>query len=126
MANVPQELKYTEDHEWVRVEGDTATFGITDYAQGELGDVVFLELPSAGDEVQQHETFGSIEAVKTVADLFSPISGTVLEVNGDLEDSPETVNKDPYGAGWLVKVKVSDPAELDGLMNAEAYTAHIS
>ena len=126
MANVPQELKYTEDHEWVRVEGDTATFGITDYAQGELGDVVFLELPDEGDDVKQHETFGSIEAVKTVADLFAPLSGEVLEVNGSLEDEPETINKDPYNTGWLVKIKMSNPEELDGLMDAEAYTQHIS
>ncbi|MCB2200384.1 glycine cleavage system protein GcvH [bacterium] len=126
MANVPQELKYTEDHEWVRVEGDTATFGITDYAQGELGDVVFLELPDEGDDVKQHETFGSIEAVKTVADLFAPLSGEVLAVNGSLEDEPETINKDPYNAGWLVKIKMSKTDELDGLMDAEAYNQHIS
>lgn len=126
MANVPQELKYTEDHEWVRVEGDTATFGITDYAQGELGDVVFLELPDEGDDVKQHETFGSIEAVKTVADLFAPLSGEVLAVNGSLEDEPETINKDPYDAGWLVKIKMSKTDELDGLMDAEAYNQHIS
>lgn len=126
MANVPQDLKYTEDHEWVRVEGDTATFGITDYAQGELGDVVFLELPDQGDDVKQHESFGSIEAVKTVADLFAPLSGEVVEVNGSLEDEPETINKDPYNAGWLVKIKMSKTDELDGLMDAEAYTQHIS
>ena len=126
MANIPQELKYTEDHEWVKVEGDTATFGVTDYAQGELGDVVFLELPEEGDDVKQHEAFGSIEAVKTVADLNAPVSGTVTEVNGSLEDEPETLNKDPYGNGWLIKVKMTSPEELDGLMDAEAYAQHIS
>lgn len=126
MATVPQGLKYTEDHEWVKVEGDTATFGVTDYAQGELGDVVFLELPSAGDEVKQGDTFGSIEAVKTVADLYAPLSGEVVEVNEALENEPETVNKDPYGAGWLVKVKLSDATEVDSLMDAAAYEQHIS
>ena len=126
MANVPQELKYTEDHEWVKVEGENATFGITDYAQGELGDVVFLELPDVGDEVKQREAFGSIEAVKTVADLFAPVSGTVVEVNSALEDAPETINQDPYGEGWLIKVKLTDTAELDGLMDAEAYGQSIA
>ena len=126
MANVPQGLKYTEDHEWVKVEGNFATFGITDYAQGELGDVVFLELPDKDDDVKQREAFGSIEAVKTVADLFAPVSGKVVDVNSSLEDAPETINTDPYGAGWLVKVEMSDPAELDGLMDADAYTQHIA
>ncbi|HEB83700.1 MAG TPA: glycine cleavage system protein GcvH [Bacteroidetes bacterium] len=126
MAEIPQELKYTEDHEWVRVEDDIVTFGITDYAQGELGDVVFLELPDVGDEVTQGEAFGSIEAVKTVADLFAPISGAVTEVNGALEDDPAVVNRDPYGEGWLIKVKAADLTQLDGLMDAEAYAEHIA
>ncbi len=126
MAEIPQELKYTEDHEWVRVEDDIVTFGITDYAQGELGDVVFLELPDVGDEVTQGEAFGSIEAVKTVADLFAPISGAVTQVNGALEDDPAVVNRDPYGEGWLIKVKAADLTQLDGLMDAEAYAEHIA
>jgi len=126
MAEIPQELKYTEDHEWVRVEDDIVTFGITDYAQGELGDVVFLELPDVGDEVTQGEAFGSIEAVKTVADLFAPISGAVTEINGALEDDPAVVNRDPYGEGWLIKVKAADLTQLDGLMDAEAYAEHIA
>lgn len=126
MANIPSELKYTEDHEWVRMDGDVATFGVTDYAQGELGDVVFLELPEAGDEIKQGEAFGSVEAVKTVADLYAPVTGEVTEVNETLEDAPETVNQDPYGDGWLVKVKLSDKTELDSLMDAEAYEQHIS
>ncbi len=126
MANIPQGLKYTEDHEWVKIEGDTATFGITDYAQGELGDVVFLELPSVGDEVKQGDTFGSIEAVKTVADLYAPLSGEVIEINEALENEPETVNKDPYGNGWLIKITLSDATEVDSLMDAAAYEQHLS
>jgi len=124
MANIQKDLKYTEDHEWVKVDGDFAVIGVTDYAQGELGDVVFMELPEEGDDVTRGEAFGSVEAVKTVADLFAPVSGTVEEVNGDLEDAPETVNNDPYGAGWFIKVKMSDPTELDGLMDADAYAQH--
>ncbi len=125
MASIPQDLKYTEEHEWVRVEGDTATIGVTDFAQGELGDVVFLELPETGDEFKQGDSFGSIEAVKTVADLYSPVSGTVVEINETLEDAPETVNDSPYEDGWLIKLKLSDPGELDALMDAEAYAQHI-
>ncbi|MCB2211636.1 glycine cleavage system protein GcvH [bacterium] len=125
MASIPQDLKYTEEHEWVRVEGDTATIGVTDFAQGELGDVVFLELPETGDEFKQGDSFGSIEAVKTVADLYSPLSGTVAEINETLEDAPETVNDSPYEDGWLIKLKLSDPGELDALMDAEAYAKHI-
>jgi len=111
--NIPAELKYTKDHEWAKIEGDVVTIGITDYAQGELGDVVFVELPAAGDTVEKGNSFGTIEAVKAVADLFSPISGEVVEVNNLLEDAPETVNKDPYGDGWMVKIKLSDTTELD-------------
>ncbi|HGY57005.1 MAG TPA: glycine cleavage system protein GcvH [Caldithrix abyssi] len=119
--NIPAELKYTKDHEWVKIDGDVATVGITDYAQGELGDVVFVELPAEGDTVEQGGTFGTIEAVKAVADLFSPVSGEVTEVNGALEDAPETVNKDPYGDGWMVKIKISDASQLDELLDAAAY-----
>ncbi len=126
MADVPSNLKYTEDHEWVKLDGDVATIGITDYAQSELGDVVFLELPETGDEFGQGDTMGSIEAVKTVADLYAPVSGTVEEINEALDDAPENVNKDPYGDGWFMKIKVSDKTELDGLMDAEAYESHIA
>lgn len=124
MASIPKDLKYTEDHEWVKMDGDIATTGITDYAQSELGDVVFLELPEEDDEVTMGSPFGSIEAVKTVADLFAPVSGIVTEVNRELEDNPEKVNQDPYGDGWLIKVKLSDPSELDSLMDAAAYEKH--
>ena len=124
--NIPAELKYTNDHEWLKVEGDEVTEGITDYAQGELGDVVFVELPEEGTEVDKGESFGTIEAVKAVADLFTPISGEVIAINEDLEDAPETVNKDPYGDGWMVKIKLSDTSELDELMDASTYESHIS
>ncbi len=119
--NIPADLKYTKEHEWAKLDGDLVTVGITDYAQGELGDVVFVELPSEGDEVGQDETFGTIEAVKAVSDLYSPVSGEVVEVNSLLEDTPETVNKDPYGEGWMIKIRLSDPAQFDGLMDAAAY-----
>ncbi len=124
--NVPEGLKYTSDHEWAKVDGDVVVVGITDYAQGELGDVVFVEMPEVGSEVDKGETFGTIEAVKAVADLFSPVGGEVVEINEILEDTPETVNKDPYGEGWMVKIKMNNPAELDELMDAAAYTEHIS
>ena len=124
--NVPEELKYTEDHEWAKIEGDVAIIGITDYAQGELGDVVFVELPEVGSTVSKGETFGTIEAVKAVADLFAPVSGEVVEVNEKLGAEPETVNKDPYGEGWMIKVKLSDPAEVDSLMNAKQYKEKIA
>jgi len=119
--NVPAELKYTKDHEWAKLDGDIITVGITEYAQGELGDVVFVELPAAGDNVEKEETFGTIEAVKAVADLFSPVSGEVVETNDALADTPETVNADPYGAGWMVKIKLSNPDDWDTLMSADAY-----
>lgn len=125
MANIPQDLKFSEEHEWVKVEGDTATVGVTNFAQEELGDIVFLELPDVDDEFKQGDSFGSIEAVKTVADLYAPVSGVVVEVNEALEDAPETVNDSPYGDGWLLKVKLSDPGELDALMDADAYAKHI-
>lgn len=123
--NVPAELKYTKEHEWIRVEGDEATVGITDYAQSQLGDIVFVECETVGDSLEAGETFGTIEAVKTVSDLYLPVSGEVLEFNSDLEDQPELVNKDPYGEGWIVKVKIAHEEELDGLLNAEAYKAII-
>jgi len=122
---VPSDLLYTEEHEWVAVNGDEATIGVTDYAQGELGDVVFVELPEAGSVVAQNESFGTIEAVKAVSDLFAAVSGTVAEVNPLLADAPETVNKDPYGDGWMIKVKMSNPEELKSLMDAAAYKTKI-
>lgn len=119
--NIPQDLKYTKDHEWVRVEGDVATIGITDFAQGELGDIVFVEVETEGETLDKEETFGSVEAVKTVSDLFMPISGEITEFNEEVESNPEIVNEDPYGKGWMVKVKISDTSELDDLLDAEAY-----
>jgi glycine cleavage system H protein len=118
---IPAELKYTEDHEWVRVEGDTATVGITDFAQGELGDVVFVEIETEGEELDKGETFGTVEAVKTVSDLFMPVGGEVAEVNETLADEPEIVNKDPYGKGWMVKIKIANASELDDLLSADDY-----
>lgn len=119
--NIPADLKYTQDHEWVRVDGDEVVVGITDFAQGELGDVVFVEIETEGEELEKGETFGTVEAVKTVSDLFMPLSGEITEVNEALADDPELVNKDAYGEGWMVKIKVSDTAELDDLMTADAY-----
>ncbi len=124
--NIPQDLRYTKEHEWVRLEGDTATIGITDYAQGELGDIVFIEVETVDDSVAADEVFGSIEAVKTVSDLFSPLAGEVTEFNEALEDEPESVNNDPYGAGWIIKLKVTDVADVEGLMTADAYAELIS
>lgn len=123
--NVPAELKYTKEHEWIRVEGDEAVIGITDYAQSQLGDIVFVECETVGDALEAGETFGTIEAVKTVSDLYLPVAGEVLEFNEELEGEPELVNKDPYGKGWIVKIKISDETELDGLLNADAYKAII-
>lgn len=119
--NIPKELKYTKSHEWVRLEGDVATIGISDYAQSELGDIVFVELPEAGDKAEKDEASGTIEAVKTVSDFNSPVSGEIIEVNEALEDEPTLVNTDCYETGWLIKVKVEDASELDELMDAEAY-----
>jgi glycine cleavage system H protein len=119
--NIPENLKYTKDHEWIKVDGDTATVGITDYAQGELGDIVFVEIETEGEELEKEEVFGTVEAVKTVSDIFMPISGEVVEVNPKLEDSPEIANKDPYGEGWLIKVKLSDSSEIDDLLDASKY-----
>ncbi len=119
--NFPEELKYTKDHEWVKVEGDTVLVGVTDFAQNELGDIVYIEVNTVGDTLEQEETFGTIEAVKTVSDLFMPVSGEVVEFNQDLEPNPEIVNQDPYGNGWIVKIKFSDKSELDQLLNADKY-----
>lgn len=124
--NIPEELKYTKDHEWIRVEGDVAIVGITDFAQSELGDIVYVEIETEGDELEQGDVFGTVEAVKTVSDLFIPVSGKITEINADLEAAPETVNSDPYGKGWMVKVMVQDMAELDSLLSAEAYKGLVS
>ena len=123
--NVPAELKYTKEHEWIRVEGEEAYVGITDYAQSQLGDIVFVEVETEGDNLEAGDTFGSIEAVKTGSDLYMPVAGEVLEFNSELEDQPDLVNKDPYGKGWIIKVKIEDEAQLDGLLNADAYKASI-
>lgn len=119
--NVPADLKYTNDHEWIKVDGDTATIGITDFAQSELGDIVYVEIETEGETLDKEEVFGSIEAVKTVSDLFMPVAGEVIEFNEAIESNPEVINSDPYGKGWLVKVKISDPSELDDLLSADAY-----
>ncbi|KQS35424.1 glycine cleavage system protein GcvH [Pedobacter sp. Leaf194] len=119
--NFPSELKYTKDHEWVKVEGSEALIGITDFAQRELGDIVYVDINSVGSEVAKEEVFGTVEAVKTVSDLFMPVTGTVLEINTELNDNPELVNSDPYGKGWMVKVSLSDLAEVEDLLSADAY-----
>ena len=119
--NIPGELYYTKEHEWLRIEGDTAVIGITDYAQGELGDIVFVELPTTGTEVKQMEAFGTIEAVKAVSEIFAPVSGEVTEINEKIEDDAGVINRDPYGDGWLIKVQMSNPSEKDGLLSAEQY-----
>ncbi len=123
--NTPNNLKYTKDHEWIRVEGDFAYVGITDFAQSELGDIVFVDVTTEGETLSAGDVFGTVEAVKTVSDTFIPVSGEVLEFNQTLNDVPETVNKDPYGDGWMIKIKVSDPSELDSLMSAEEYAQMI-
>ena len=119
--NIPANLKYTKDHEWIELNGNTATVGITDFAQGELGDIVYVDISSVGKSIAQHEVFGTVEAVKTVSDLFMPVSGKVFEFNSGLEAAPETVNSDPYGKGWMVKVELSNAAEVDGLLSADQY-----
>ena len=119
--NIPDNLKYTKDHEWIKANGDEAIVGVTDYAQNELGDIVFIEVETVGETLDKEETFGTIEAVKTVSDMFMPVSGEVLEFNEDLEQNPEIVNSDPYGKGWIIKIKMSDLSELDGLLDAAAY-----
>lgn len=119
--NIPQDLRYTKEHEWVRLEGDVATIGITDYAQGELGDIVFIEVDTVGESVGAEEVFGTIEAVKTVSDMYAPVAGEVLEFNESLEDEPEAVNSDPYGAGWIIKIRVENPDDVADLLSHEAY-----
>ena len=122
--NFPAELKYTKEHEWIKLEGDIATVGITDFAQGELGDIVYVEIETVGQTLAQDEIFGSVEAVKTVSDLFLPIAGEVLEVNAALNDTPELVNSDPFGAGWMIKMKVANIADVESLMDVDTYKAH--
>lgn len=119
--NVPEKLKYTNDHEWIKVEGNTGTIGITDYAQGELGDIVFVDIPEDLEQIEAGESFGTIEAVKTVSDLYAPCNGKVLEINTALADTPDKINSDPYGEGWIIKIELSDTAELDSLLDADAY-----
>ncbi|MBK8228656.1 MAG: glycine cleavage system protein GcvH [Flavobacteriales bacterium] len=121
--NIPSDLKYTKDHEWLRIEGESAVVGITDFAQGELGDIVFVDINSVGQSLDREAVFGTVEAVKTVSDLFMPVSGTVQEVNPGLADDPASVNKDPYGSGWMVRVKLSDPAQAADLLSPEQYSA---
>lgn len=123
--NVPAELRYSKDHEWLRIEGDTAYIGITDFAQGELGDIVFVEIETQGETLDKDAVFGTVEAVKTVSDLFMPVSGEILEVNPGLESNPEVVNSDPYGDGWMIKIRISDLSQVDELMDADAYSAHV-
>jgi len=123
--NVPANLLYTKDHEWIKIEGGEALVGITDYAQSELGEIVFVELPAVGDSVVVEKTFGTVEAVKAVSDLFMPVSGEILGVNPLLEDKPELINEEPYGEGWMIRIKVLNPAETDGLLSPEAYTQQI-
>ena len=124
--NIPEELKYTKDHEWVRVKGDVAVVGITEFASTELGDIVYVEVEVQGEVLDREESFGSIEAVKTVSDMFMPVGGEVIEFNEILEDAPETINKDPYGDGWIIKVNMNDASELDDLLDAKAYKELIS
>ncbi len=119
--NIPSELKYTKDHEWIRVDGDVATVGITDFAQGELGDIVYVEVETVDETLEKEEVFGTVEAVKTVSDLFLPVSGEIIEFNESLEEEPEKVNEDPYGEGWMIRVRMSDPSELDELLDADGY-----
>lgn len=124
--NVPSELKYTKDHEWVKIEGDIATIGVTDFAQSELGDIVYVEIETEGETLDEGEVFGTVEAVKTVSDLFMPLKGEVVEVNDTIESEPEAVNDDPYGKGWMIKVKMDDPSAADELLSADAYQEEIS
>jgi glycine cleavage system H protein len=124
--NFPQNLRYTKDHEWVKLEGNVATIGITDFAQRELGDIVYVDITTEGQSLEAEAVFGTVEAVKTVSDLFLPVSGIITEVNTALNDKPETVNEDPYGEGWMVKITVNNPADVEALMDAEAYTASVA
>ena len=119
---IPEDLRYTKDHEWVRVEGNVATVGVTDFAQSELGDIVFVEIETLDEELEKEEVFGSVEAVKTVSDLFMPIGGTVIEINENIESSPELVNSDPYGEGWMIKIEINEASDVENLLTAEAYS----
>ena len=123
--NIPKNLKYTNDHEWISVEGDVATVGVTDFAQGELGDIVYVEVETLDEELEKEEVFGTVEAVKTVSDLFMPISGQIIEFNESLETNPEKINEDPYGEGWMIKIKLSDPSEIDDLLSPEDYSSSV-
>ncbi|QXP80162.1 MULTISPECIES: glycine cleavage system protein GcvH [Winogradskyella] len=123
--NIPSELKYTKDHEWVKIEGDIATIGITDFAQSELGDIVYVEVDTLDETLEAEEVFGTVEAVKTVSDLMLPLSGEIVEFNEGLEDEPENVNTDPYGSGWMIKLKFSDASQIESLLSAEDYKSHI-
>src|SRR5690606_26609133 len=126
MSNIPENLRYSKDHEWVSVEGDTATIGITDYAQSSLGDVVYIDFPRVGDKFEAHAAFGSVESVKAVSEIFTPLAGEVAEGNEGLNDAPESVNTDPYGEGWMVKLKMDNPGEADGLLSGEEYEEYLS
>lgn len=125
MANIPEDLRYSKDHEWIRVEGDVATIGITDYAQHSLGDVVYVDMPRPGDKFATHEAFGSVESVKAVSEIFTPVGGEVTDVNNAVNDSPESVNNDPYNAGWMVKVKMDNPGEADAMMSSVEYEEYL-
>jgi len=124
--NIPTDLRYTKDHEWIKVNGKTGLVGITDFAQGELGDIVFIEIETVGNHLDKGTTFGTIEAVKTVSDLFLPVSGKIIEMNGKINDTPDVINKDPYGAGWLIKLEIDDPSQVNELMDAQAYADMIN
>jgi glycine cleavage system H protein len=124
--NIPSDLKYTKDHEWIKIEGNIATVGVTDFAQGELGDIVYVDVDTLDDTVEEGDVFGSVEAVKTVSDLFMPLTGEVSELNEELEDKPELVNTDPYGKGWMIKITISDNSQIDDLLDAEAYKTLIA
>jgi glycine cleavage system H protein len=126
MSVNPADLKYDKEHEWVRVEGDSVAIGISDFAQDQLGEVVYVDLPSVGDDIVAGETFGEIESVKSVSELYAPVSGTVVDVNGSLDGAPETINSDPYGEGWMVKISLADPSQLDALMSADEYEAYVT
>jgi glycine cleavage system H protein len=126
MSNIPEHLRYSKDHEWVSVDGDVATIGITDYAQHSLGDVVYIDMPRVGDKLNSHESFGSVESVKAVSEIFTPVAGEIVEVNEGLNDTPEAVNNDPYSAGWMIKVKMDNPGEADAMLTAEEYEEYLS
>jgi len=126
MSNIPENLRYSKDHEWVKVDGDIAAIGITDYAQHALGDVVYIDMPRAGDKLGAHEAFGSVESVKAVSEIFTPLAGEIVEVNDALNDTPEAVNTDPYGAAWMIKIKMDNPGEADAMLSADEYEEYLS